>query len=79
MNQNNLASLNSITSNIPLSWNVFVGEILSRPLPWGKLPEKPNNSEIALILYRVCAWDIALLGLLKRNGTRSIKFQQSAV
>lgn len=67
MNQNNLASLNSITSNIPLSWNVFVGEILSRPLPWGKLPRKPNNGEIALILYRVRAWNIALHWVIKKE------------
>lgn len=67
MQPENLASLESITSSIPAPWNTVVKIILSRPLPWRSLPRKPSEGELALIWYRVYAWEIALHWVIKKE------------
>lgn len=67
MNQNKLPSLESVTSSIPIPWNVYIQKILSRPYPYRSLPRKPSEGELALIWYRLYAWEIALHWVIKKE------------
>lgn len=55
-------TLSEITSHIPIPWDSIIAELLSRPL---KFPHKPTEGEVALILMRVRAWEIALHWVIK--------------
>jgi hypothetical protein len=67
MEQKKLISLDNVTSSIPFPWNTFIEKILSRPLPWGSLPRRPNEGELALIWHRVFAWEVALHWVIKKE------------
>lgn len=73
MNQNQMPSLESVTSSIPIPWNECIEIILSRPYPWRSLPRKPNEGELALIWCRLYAWEIALHWVIRKEWNKKHK------